>query len=116
MENQFQEAQRKMTEAMAGMILEMLNLTWETFRNDPVISELWSAMNVGGSTAQSTGMDPYQVIGLDRSASDGQVKKRYRELMFKLHPDTAKTKGTEFLFKLVMAAHQQISQERGWRK
>jgi DnaJ-domain-containing protein 1 len=116
MENQFQEAQRKMTEAMAGMILEMLNLTWETFRNDPVISELWSAMNVGGGTAQSAGMDPYQVIGLDRSASDGQVKKRYRELMFKLHPDTAKTKGTEFLFKLVTAAYQQISQERGWRK
>ena len=66
--------------------------------------------------AHSAGMDPYQVIGLDRSASDGQVKKRYRELMFKLHPDTAATKGTEFLFKLVMAAYQQISQERGWRK
>lgn len=38
---------------------------------------------------QSTGtnIDPYWILRLDKSASDEEVKKRYRELVGKLHPD-----------------------------
>ena len=31
--------------------------------------------------------DPYEILGLDRRATAEQIKKRYRELMFKWHPD-----------------------------
>ncbi len=104
-----------MTEATAGVMSEWLNRMLEELRNDPVIGEFWSAMRTENQSRQQAVVDPYRVIGLDKTASDDQVKKRYRELMVKLHPDTAGIKGTEFLFQLVTAAYQQISKERGWR-
>ena len=61
------------------------------------------------------GFDPYRVLSLERSASDEEVKKRYRELLVKLHPDTAGIRGTEFLFQMMLAAYRQIAKERGWQ-
>ncbi|MFA5439739.1 J domain-containing protein [Dehalococcoides sp.] len=115
MKDQFRKAQQKMTDATADMMSEWLNQMLEGLRNDPVIGELWSAMKTENQSRQQAVIDPYRVMGLDKTAADDQVKKRYRELMVKLHPDTAGVKGTEFLFQLVMAAYQQISKERGWR-
>ena len=60
------------------------------------------------------GFDPYRVLNLDRSASDEEIKKRYRELLIKLHPDTAGVAGTDFLLQMMIAAYQQIAAERGW--
>ena len=60
------------------------------------------------------GFDPYRVLGLEKTATDGEVKKRYRELLIKLHPDTAGVKGTDFLLQMMIAAYQQIAKERGW--
>jgi preprotein translocase subunit Sec63 len=114
-EDQFKKAQRKMTDATAEMMSEWLNQVLQGICNDPVIGELWSAMKVQNQSRQQAGIDPYRIMGLDMTAADDQVKKRYRELMVKLHPDTAGVKGTEFLFQLVMAAYQQISKERGWQ-
>ena len=64
---------------------------------------------------QQPGLDPYRVIGLDKSASDEEVKKRYRELLRKLQPDTSGTPGTSFLLQMVMAAFEIIKRERGWQ-
>jgi DnaJ-domain-containing protein 1 len=114
-EDRFRKAQGKMTDATAAMMSEWLNQMLKGLRNDPVIGELWSAMKVESQLRQQAGIDPYRIMGLDKTAADDQVKKRYRELMVKLHPDTAGVKGTELLFQLVMAAYQQISKERGWR-
>ena len=65
---------------------------------------------------QSTGtnIDPYWILRLDRSASDEEVKKRYRELIGKLHPDKSGTAGTNSLFQMVLAAYEMIKKERGW--
>lgn len=67
---------------------------------------------IAGEEAQ---LDPYRVLGLEKTASDEEVKKRYRELVHKLHPDTAGVQGTEFLLGVVMAAYRQISRQRGWQ-
>jgi DnaJ-domain-containing protein 1 len=61
------------------------------------------------------GFDPYRVLGLEKMASDEEVKKRYRELLIKLHPDTAGVAGTDFLLQMMIAAYQQIAKERGWQ-
>ena len=60
------------------------------------------------------GFDPYRVLGLDKAATDEEVKKQYRELLMKLHPDTAGVRGTDFLLQLMIAAYQQIAKERRW--
>ncbi len=70
---------------------------------------------VPGMTARQDGFDPYRVLGLERTDKDETVKRRYRELLMKLHPDTAGVEGTSFLLQVVLAAYKQISKERGWR-
>jgi hypothetical protein len=59
--------------------------------------------------------DPYRVLGLDKSASNEEVKTRFRELLRKLHPDTSGIEGTAFLLQLVIAAYEMIKVERGWQ-
>jgi len=71
--------------------------------------------NISGDAGNSSGIDPYRVLGLDRSATDEVVKRRYRELLMKLHPDTAGVEGTEFLLQMVMTAYGLIAGERGWQ-
>ena len=115
MEDQVKKAQKRMTEATADMMSGWLNQMLQGMYNDPVLGELWSAMKMGNQSSRSVGIDSYRVLGLDRGVADDEVKKRYRELVVRLHPDTAGVKGTEFLFQLVTAAYQQILKERGWR-
>ena len=64
---------------------------------------------------QRDGLDPYRVLGLEKTATDEEVKKRYRELLIKLHPDTAGVRGTDFLLQIMIAAYQQIAKERRWQ-
>jgi len=61
------------------------------------------------------GFDPYRVLGLEKTATNEAVKKRYRKLLIKLHPDTAGVKGTDFLLQLVLAAYEMIRAERRWQ-
>ncbi len=70
---------------------------------------------VPGATPQQNSLDPYRVLGMERTAKDEAVKQRYRELLMKLHPDTAGVQGTGFLLQVVLAAYKQISKERRWR-
>lgn len=64
--------------------------------------------------AQQPGFDAYKVLGLDRTATDAQVKAAYREQMGKLHPDVAGERFS-FLSALVNIAYQQIARERGFK-
>ena len=61
------------------------------------------------------GFDPYRILGLDKEALDEEIKKRYRQLLRKLHPDTAGIEGTSFLLQMVLAAYELIKRERGWQ-
>lgn len=64
--------------------------------------------------SRSEGLDPYQLLCLDKKATDEEVKRRYRNLMRVLHPDTANTEGTNSLCQMVNRAYEQIGKERGW--
>ena len=68
-----------------------------------------------GMMSKQPGFDPYQVLGLEKSASDADIKHRYRELINKLHPDASGTPATNFVFRLVLASYETIKKERGWQ-
>lgn len=70
---------------------------------------------MGGGRSAASGFDPYQILGLDKSASDQEVRDRYNELLHRLHPDKSGTPGTQYLLQLVMAAYEEIKRQRGWQ-
>ena len=60
--------------------------------------------------------DPYSILGVPRSASDEELKKAYRSLSRKYHPDAninnPKKDQAEAKFKEVQQAYDQIMHER----
>ena len=68
---------------------------------------------VSNLVGQGDGINPYRVLGLEKTATDEEIKKRYRELLIKLHPDTAGVRGTDFLLQMMIAAYREIAKERG---
>ena len=61
-------------------------------------------------------MDPYSVLGVDRNASDEEIKKAYRTLSRKYHPDAninnPNKDAAEEKFKEIQAAYNRIMDER----
>lgn len=61
-------------------------------------------------------IDPYSILGISRDASDDEVKKAYRKLSRKYHPDAnidnPNKEQAEEKFKQVQQAYEQIMKER----
>ena len=115
MEERARKAQQEMTDAANAVISQWLNRLLRGIADDPLMSQLWSAMRMGNGERPRFKADPYMVLGLEKTATYDQVKKRYRELARYFHPDTAAVHGTGFFFLQVQAAYEAIRQERGWR-
>ena len=85
---------------------------------DDIFAEMTEKMGtvLGGTgvfgKAGTMGMNPYIMLGLEKSATDDEVRARFRELAKLLHPDTAPVKGTSFLFQMVNIANEMIARER----
>jgi len=52
--------------------------------------------------------DYYAILGIDRNASDGDIKKAYRRLARKYHPDVSKEADAEEKFKQVAEAYETL--------
>jgi DnaJ like chaperone protein len=61
----------------------------------------------------------YRILEIDKSASDTEVKKAYRKMVKKYHPDKLQHLGEEHIegaeekFRQVQKAYEQIQKERG---
>lgn len=53
--------------------------------------------------------DYYKILGVSRDASESDIKKAFRKLAHKYHPDISKEKGAEEKFKDVNEAYQTLS-------
>jgi DnaJ-class molecular chaperone len=107
------------TREMFAKILVIMLKELQCWMNEYLTTLLKSfgieATKLQGMLSGQSAPDPYLVMGLEKSASNDEVKIRYRELVRKLHPDTAGVKGTTYFFNLVMVAYQMIKAERGWK-
>jgi molecular chaperone DnaJ len=56
----------------------------------------------------ANGTDYYKVLGVDRKASQEDIKKAYRKLARKYHPDTNKEPGAEDRFKQISEAYDTL--------
>ncbi|KAJ0030528.1 hypothetical protein Pint_13056 [Pistacia integerrima] len=60
--------------------------------------------------------DYYDILGVEKSCSVEDVRKAYRKLSLKVHPDKNKAPGAEEAFKLVSKAFQCLSNEENRKK
>ena len=58
------------------------------------------------------GKDYYNILGVSRSATDAEIKKAYRKLALKYHPDKNKEPGAEEKFKQVQEAYEALKDKR----
>jgi len=57
----------------------------------------------------SSKRDYYEVLGIDRNATEGKIKSAFRKLAFKYHPDRNREDGAEGKFKEINEAYEVLS-------
>lgn len=72
-----------------------------------------------GHTSARTVTDPYKVLGVESTATDEEVKKAYRRMAMRYHPDKVEGLGEEMKknateqFRAINEAYETIKKERG---
>lgn len=58
------------------------------------------------------GKDYYKILGIGKAAADDEIKKAYRKLALKFHPDKNKEPGAEEKFKEIAEAYEVLSDKK----
>ena len=58
------------------------------------------------------GKDFYKILAISKTASDDEIKKAYRKLALKYHPDKNKTPQAEERFKEIAEAYEVLSDKK----
>ena len=58
------------------------------------------------------GKDYYKILGISKGASEDDVRKAYRKMALKFHPDKNKSAGAEEKFKEIAEAYEVLSDKR----
>lgn len=58
------------------------------------------------------GKDFYKILGIQKGANDDEIKKAYRKLALKYHPDKNKSAGAEERFKEIAEAYEVLSDKK----
>ena len=58
------------------------------------------------------GKDYYKILGILKGASEDDVRKAYRKMALKFHPDKNKSAGAEEKFKEIAEAYEVLSDKR----
>lgn len=72
-----------------------------------------------GHTSAGGATDPYKVLGVESTATDEEVKKAYRRMAMRYHPDKVENLGEEMKknateqFRAINEAYETIKKERG---
>jgi len=72
----------------------------------------FSAVVGGIKGVTEMGKDYYKILGISKGAADDEIKKAYRKLALKFHPDKNKAPGAEEQFKLVAEAYEVLSDKK----
>jgi len=71
-----------------------------------------SAVQCSASNLVSMGKDYYRILGVARGANEDEIKKAYRKLALKYHPDKNQTTGAEEKFKEIGEAYDVLSDKK----
>lgn len=113
------------------MLLDLANVDGEfDAREEAVIAQIAAGMNISSSDLDSLkalyqkAKDAdwaYRALGIERSATDDEVKKAYRTMALKYHPDKVADAGEEVVknatekFRAINEAYEAIKAERGFK-
>ena len=117
MDNRTVKMQKRMLDIFQKEIQALTNgLMRDTFDLEKIMafirSKGFDTARLPWMMSQQSGFDPYQILGLDRSVTDEGIKRRYIEVMNKVHPDKAGQEMT-CIAAVVNTAYKIIKKERG---
>lgn len=93
------------------VLLLAFNYAWKMKKSSPAGTAGGAEAGDEGDTVAEEETDPYRLLGVKRGASEEEVRKAYRDLLARYHPDRLHHLGEEFR---LMAARKTVALNRAY--